>query len=158
MALWILAAVFGTIGVPFVLIARSVFARDRVISGWPRAPGEITGTRVEQSTRTRREDDGRDITYTVYEPFVRYTYEVAGRKLEGHNIERVAYTTDKGGAQAVLDRYPPGRRVEVLYDPQDPSTAYLESKRSTGAVILFVMGCFFFFLSALMIVLALTVG
>lgn len=157
MALWILAAVFGTIGVPFVLIARRVFARDRVILGWPRAPGEVTSTRMESSSRTRREHDGRDISYTAYEPFVRYTYTVAGQTFDGHRIGRVAYSTDQGAAQAILDRYPVGRRVEVLYDPRDPTTAYLESKRSTGAVILFVMGCFFFFLSALMLLLAVLV-
>jgi hypothetical protein len=157
-ALWILAAVFGTIAVPFVLIARRVFALDRVIATWPRAPGEVTSSHVDVSTRTRRDEEGYDHRYQAYEPIVRYTYTVAGRTYPGTNIGRVAYTTDKSSAQAILDRYPPGRRVEVIHDPSDPATAYLETKRSTGAVILFVFGCFFFALSALMILLALLVG
>ena len=155
MTFLIVAAAIATVGMPFVLLARRTFALDRVIAQWPRAPGVITVSTVESGTSRQRDEAGYDIVRTVYRPIVHYTYAVAGQQLESHHIGRVDYWTGRVDAQEILDRYPVHKQVEVLYDPADPRTAYLETKRSTGAVILLVMGCFFFALAALFVLLAL---
>lgn len=154
MTLLLIAMALAALGTPFVLLARRTFARDRAIAAWPRAPGVITHARVETSTRRRREDD-RDIEYTAYEPVLTYTYTVAGRELDGDRIlPSGAFTTGKSEAQAYMDRYPVAKPVQVLYDPNEPTTAYLEVQRSTGAVILMAMGSVFFTAAAILVVLA----
>jgi len=125
MELWILAAVWAVVGTPFVLIARRVFARDHLAAQWPRAPGVITDSSMSSRSARRRDDHGNDIEYTAYSFDVHYTYTVAGRTLQGDRVERERFETDQGGAQRVIDRYPRGRQIEVLYDPNDPTFALL---------------------------------
>lgn len=155
MALWIIAGAFSVAAAPFIAIAQRIFARDRVIARWPRAPGVITAATVEARSARRRDEDGYDHEYTAYQPIVRYTYTVDGREFVGDRIGRVAFTTDLSSARECCNRYPPQRHVEVLYDPNDPATAYLEIKRSIGAVILFVWGCVFLLVAAILALLAL---
>lgn len=154
MALWIIAAAFTLLATPFVLIARSVFARDRRIAQWPRAAGVITESGMESGTSRRREQDGTEIVYTSYRANVRYTYTVEGKTLRGDRIEREPVWTDRHVVQRSLQRYPVGREVEVLYDPDAPTTACLEVNRSTGAVILLSMGCVFLFVALVLATLA----
>ncbi len=70
-----------------------------------------------------------------------YSYSVDGTEYEGSAIARgnVSSSTPSG-VTACIDRYPLGKTISVLYDPKDPSTAYLEVRRSTGAVILLGLG------------------
>lgn len=46
MAPWTLGAAFAAVGLPMVWLALRVFARDRAMRDWPRAPGVITSSRV----------------------------------------------------------------------------------------------------------------
>lgn len=85
-----------------------------------------------------------------WRPVVQYAYTVGG----------VAYSNDRvfpppgrtGGkgtwARRIVDHYPPGTRVTVYYQPDDPQTAYLIDKGSW--LWLIPMG-----LGALLVVLAL---
>jgi hypothetical protein len=155
MALWIVAACLAVVGTPFVLIARRVFARDKVIATWPRAPGVITHASVTTSTRRRHEADNRTVEYTAYEPIIHYTYTVAGHEHRGEQIlPGGPFTTGRLESQQYMARYPVQKQVEVVYDPARPATAYLEVKRSTGAVILFCMGGAFYLAAAILVLLA----
>jgi hypothetical protein len=156
MTLWIIAACLVVVGTPFVLAARRTFERDRIIATWPRAPGVITHASVTTSTGRRYEADHRVVEYTAYEPILRYTYSVAGQELHGKEIlPSGAFTTGRSEAEQYMARYPVEKQVEVLYDPNRPTTAYLEVKRSTGAVILLVMGSAFYLAAAILVLLAL---
>ncbi len=135
---------FAVIGVLVALWGRSFLARDRAIGRWPKAPGTITSSRYESETGTTRDADGYDITSTTFMPVVAYRYTVQGQEYPGTRVARVVeWTGDAQRVKACIDRYPPGARVEVFYDPADPATAYLETRTSGGGVFLMVFGGFF---------------
>lgn len=159
MAMWILAAVFATVGLPMVWLAQRVFSRDRAAGAWPRAPGVITSSSLEAIKTKVRDRNGLYYDSTFYRPVVRYTYTVGGRTLEGTRAYRQDdEKTSEDAAQRSIDAYPAQKHVEVLYDPSDPSVAYLEVRRSTGAVILLAFGCLWLALSALFVVLGTAFG
>ena len=157
MALWILGAVFSAVGVPMVWIGLHFMGRDRAIGRWPCAPGVMISSIIETSRSSpSRDKHGYSYNYEVYTPVVRYTYRVAGQVLEGDRVAReVESTTSRAPVQACIDRYAPGKEVVVLYDPSDPKTAYLEVRRSLGAVILLAFGGFWIALGTLLVALKL---
>lgn len=134
---------FALVGMPMIVLALRAFGKDRTIKRWPRAPGVITGAHLESQGGTYRDSDGFDRDYTTYWPVVHYTYTVDGQELEGTRIARVGYTAGKRKAEKHLAQYPVGREVRVYRDPTDPSTAYLEVRRSLGGVILLGLGSVF---------------
>jgi hypothetical protein len=52
-------------------------------------------------------------------------------------------TSDAAAVKQIIDRYPDGSAVQVFYDPKDPTIAYLETRRSGGAVFLLLFGGLF---------------
>lgn len=153
MPMWGLGCIFALVGVPFLWIANHVFARDRNIAGWPRAPGVVLGSCVSKSSEKYKDRDGHYRDYTACRPAVRYSYTVEGRTLEGDSIARSldGFAMDESSARKLVDRYPANREVMVLYDASDPAKAHLEVKRSTGAVILFAFGCVWLAIGALLV-------
>lgn len=135
------ALVFGSTfvitGLIPIWLAMRAFAKDRAIARWPRAPGKVTMSRVDSRVASSRDADGYDRRYTLYDPIVQFTYSVDGRELQGNRLARVAISSS---GVPDISRYPAGQEVLVFYDPNDPRTAYLEVRRSTGAVILSVLG------------------
>ena len=117
----------GTLGGGALLIACGLWVfqmqrRARVAAlasvGWPTVKGSIV-------------DSGVIVTEGVnasscHAPRVRYVYEVAGVRHDGHVIglgDRRAMS--KHEAQAICDSYPAGASVAVHYDPKNPGSAIL---------------------------------
>lgn len=139
--LLVVGGAFAVFGLPLVWLSLSTFAKDRGIAKWPRAEGKILSSRITSSTSTSRDKDGYSRQYTTYTPEVAYFYSVDGTEYEGSTVARVDVSTSNRAAIAAwVDRYPPGQAVSVFYDPQDPTTAYLEVRRSIGAAILLGLG------------------
>jgi hypothetical protein len=156
MALWIIAAAFSAVGVPVVWIGLHFLGRDRAIARWPRAPGVIISSSIETSRGQGRDNDGFSYAYQSYTPVVRYTYSVNGQVLKGNQIARaVVSNTSLSPIQACINKYPTGKDVMVRYDPSDAKTAYLEVRRSVGAVIILAFGGFWIALGTLLFALAL---
>lgn len=156
MPMWALGCVFALVSVPFLWIVWRVVARDRAIRSWPRAPGVIAASYVETSNEQHRDEDGHYRAYTTHRPHVRYTYSVGGASLEGESVAPSldGSTVGERAAQAIIDAYPTGRDVMVLYDPSDPKKAHLEVRRSLGAMILLGFGALWLALGALFIALS----
>ena len=156
MAVWILGAVFSVAGLPMVWLSVRAFRRDRAIARWPTAPGVVISSSIDTRRDHSRDKQGLSYSYDSYAPVVRYTYRVAGQVLEGDQVTReYGWTTSLEPVQACINKYPPGKEVAVLYDPSDPKTAYLETQRSLGAMILFAFGRFWIALGTLLFVLEL---
>jgi hypothetical protein len=156
MALWILGAVFSAVGLPMVWIGLHFLGRDRAIARWPCAPGVVISSGIETSRGQGRDQQGFTYNYNSYTPVARYTYRVGGQVLEGNRVARaVTSNTDRAPIQACINRYPPGKEIMVRYDPGDPKTAYLEVRRSLGAVILLAFGGLWIALGTLLAALAL---
>lgn len=90
---------------------------------WPTTTGQITDSSVRSTTNS----SGRLGVDVVYFPDVKYNYTIAGRAYLGGNVYRGKGPDDAPSAQAVVDRYRPGSRVSVYYDPQAPDQSVLET-------------------------------
>ena len=110
-------------GAALVLIAAGALARMTLkVRRWPVAPGEILSSGVREGAS--RDDGGR-----LHRPVVRYRYAVGGRSYEGAAIEHgVATSGGEGWARRVIARYPVGARVDVRYDPADPTRSALAAR------------------------------
>ena len=100
-----------------------------------------------QSSKDR---DGLSRSDRVYRPIVEYTYTVGGHSFGGNRIHRHEATRGRNAAQRELGKYPPKKTVIVLYDPNEPETAYLETRTSIGGVILCAFGGFWIALGGLL--------
>jgi hypothetical protein len=152
---WVFGSVFLLAGGIPLFLAIKTFQKDRAIARWPRAPGRITHSEIRSSRSSSRDKQGFTVETTLYEPIVTFTYTVDGQVLSG---DRVAREVTPSSSKPDISRWPPAQDVLVLYDPNDPNTAYLETRVSTGAVILAIMGGVFAFVGILVPVLVLFAG
>ncbi|HEY7385698.1 MAG TPA: DUF3592 domain-containing protein [Beijerinckiaceae bacterium] len=95
-------------------------------ASWSSTTGKVIALSIAE--RERRTNDG---AYTVYQPKIEYTYEVAGTAYAGQrlgfaNSER----TTMSAAQKLTAGYAVGQPVPVFYDPADPQSATLSTSTS----------------------------
>ena len=63
----------------------------------------------------------------VYRPVVRYKYELDGKLYQGSYIDWATAAHRKyTSARQKLDKYDPGQKVKVHYDPANPTTSVLQ--------------------------------
>lgn len=137
-----LGTLMGTLTVclvtaPFLILALVFFfawrrsaSRADASQQWNAVPGTIGAASVEP----RRSADSDGGYHTAYYPTVLYEYEVQGKRYVGQQItfgSQVGYG-NANRAQQVVDRYAPGNRVQVYYDPTKPDQAVLERRVGTG--------------------------
>ena len=108
---------------------------------WPSTPGTITSSSI--SKQTRRDSNHR--TRTTYYPRVQYQYQVDGKHCTSDRIE---FGGASGGtrskAKKLVDRYSPGKKVKVYYNPRDPEYAVLKAGFTWGAIFILLAGIVFF--------------
>jgi hypothetical protein len=83
---------------------------------WPVVQGTIVSSAVVQDEK-------------LYKTDVQFEYEVGRRSYKADTVSfslRGVSSADKSGAQAVVDRYPPGKAVQVAYDPSNRANGVLE--------------------------------
>ncbi len=97
---------------------RSQLAAIRQARSWPTANATILGSSISSQQIGEGE---------MYEPKVRYAYEVAGQRYESERIRFGRFWESQNGARAILERFPVGSSVPVYYDPADPAIATLET-------------------------------
>jgi hypothetical protein len=130
---------FAIGGLVAIMVGRSMSETDREIASWPRAPGTITSSQIENVETTIKDYRGMYQRATTPTPIVRFTYTVNDRELKGDQISRFG----KAFTPQPLVRYPLGTAVSVYYDPDAPTTAYLEAPVSPGAKIFSIIGYVF---------------
>ena len=93
---------------------------------WSRTRGRILKADLRKSQR--RQTDGS----IVYEPVIRYAYEVGDRVLEGRRIRAEESVGALTCGLRMMKTYRPGAEVPVFYHPERPNEAVLqvESVRS----------------------------
>jgi hypothetical protein len=108
------------IGVVVLLYVNHTHSREKVAihPNWPTVLGRVTVARVEESVRTRVDDDA------FYYPSIEFEYTVEGQIYTGKqavgkpsNLEFIAKRT--------LANYPAGTEVKVYYNPEKPEEARL---------------------------------
>jgi hypothetical protein len=80
-------------------------------------------------------------------PEVRFQYTVAGKKLEGHRLRpaQKAYATESE-AMGEVQKFSPGKIVEVYFDSQNPEDAFLISETNVSLGIIAWTGLAIFLL------------
>lgn len=113
----ILGWVIFAVGVWSLTYVFRIRREARQSASWPQTTGRIL-------TASLRQTGGR--YRPVYAPEFEYEYSVNGRAYRGRRWNFGVLATDKSSAQAVVDRYLPGKTVPVYYNPAKPSASVLE--------------------------------
>jgi hypothetical protein len=117
----------------------------RTSVNWPSVPGKILESAVEKSVQTSGRPP-RD--QKLYHARIRYEFSVDGAV---HHSTRISYgdygSGNPGHAQTRVERYPAGSRVQVFYQPGNPSECCLETGVSWTAWLMPIVGAVFFMVS-----------
>ena len=144
------AAVCATLGLWAVAYALLTVRRGLRTGPWLAVPGRIVEGRTQAGPRVRSLWISRQRSYNLA---IVYSYEVAGRTWQGARIKfGESGAGSYGDVQLVQERYGPGTRVTVYYDPEDPSQAVLE--RGVSANVWFGLAVGTALLAATMILIS----
>jgi hypothetical protein len=137
----LLAAGFGLVGLVITHSAGRQFRLGRRSVKWPWTPGEVISSEV--SVRYERDsglsDDDVTRTRGFTRPDVRYRYLVGHPRIGTRvSVDAQVETSGLNLAQRWVDKYPPGKKVRVYYDPDDPDEVVLE--RGEGNFSVFFLG------------------
>lgn len=149
--LWIfihfICAVFAVVGVALLVAGLRDVWRAARSRRWPTAPGKVISAEELQRERKLPEEAGGG-TRIHYEAHVHYEYTV-GRVLIGSTVLSMgpSESSSEARAQAILARYPPGKVLQVSYNPQDPTESVLEPGASPVNFVRAGMGVFFLLLA-----------
>jgi hypothetical protein len=125
----LVVGIFGAIALAFGIWA-SITAENA--NDWPTTMGEVTQSYIQ--TQHGREG-------TTYSPVVFYTYQVDGFSYTSNRVSMMTVSSsDYSQAANVVERYSVGSMVEVHYDPDQPSSAMLETGMGGMAWIVLLVG------------------
>ena len=117
--------------------------------GWRTTSGVITASSMSASTRTSSIDDPlqrdrglrQEVTKDVWIPQVTFSFELNGKKYEGHRISVGDVPSDShSGADEIVKRYQEGAPVRVFVDPSNPTESILQPGITFGAVGPLIIG------------------
>lgn len=128
----------------FVLLANAWRLQDLANRSqtWPTTTGHVINATVEKS---KAKGDRR------FAPVVRFAYVVDGQSYESDRFAASTQSMSREAAETRCREHPPGREVQVHYDPAQPSMALLRlgPARETAplgiaAAIALALGAFLF--------------
>lgn len=132
-------SISALVSIPFLIIAIVFFflwARSRwktsAAKNWPSTTGRVISSEME----ARRSRSGSGGYSTSYYAVVLYEYMVNGQRLQSNRLTlgTPIGTSFTGRVQKKVLQYPVGSRVEVFYNPDDPTEAVLEIKAPSGSM------------------------
>lgn len=144
----------------FIAIGGGIFGYAVKIAGkakqslsWPSIEGEIAHSAILLQTQTAP-TQGSEVTVKAD---ISYRYKVNGRNYSSSQISLLDFSSSSSArARTIVSRYPDNSKVDVYYNPADPSEAVLEPGASTGLRILYLVGVTFAVVGLLLLVMSLT--
>lgn len=139
---------FGIAGWTIFFAARR---KIQAMKTWPTTPAIIAESRVEKTYRRSAMSSKRGIP--MYSPVIQYAYHVGGTDYRNFGISPVGTSGSRNSdaAQQTVDRYPPGRECLVMYNPERPQEAYLETSNAKDARLFAILGTIFIVVGLLLI-------
>jgi len=120
---WLFAAVFVTIraSVTIAFDCMLVYGmiRQAQAQHWPVAMGHVTSAKVETESDSE--------SGTSYKAKIEYTYAVDGVPFTASRVRFGFNSSSSRSASAIVQKYRAGSRVDVHYNPRDPSMAVLQT-------------------------------
>ncbi len=142
----VIVVIFGlvlaaTLGGGGYLLVRNIPA---TFEGWQsRSWPAVTGV-VKASAAVAKPIiiDARRGAVGTHVVILRYEFSVAGQTYSGtrQGLDDVGIIKEAGVAQREADALPPGRSVQIFYDPNDPSKSLLEPGVPVSGVLLSLFG------------------
>jgi hypothetical protein len=132
----IFAALFGLAVLLFFFASRNA---SKKAANWP----VVSGTIVSSGTESyQKREDGRTTTY--YTAAVEFAYQVHRVNYRSRQIKLgVSVSGSQTSAEKTAARYPQGSKVDVHYDPDNPSNAALENSTGfTWLLLAVALACF----------------
>lgn len=136
------------VGIGFLIfMVGPEFSRWFASFGWPRASGTV----LESDVASAMVQSNRGRSRTVYQPRVRYAYEVNGKQYQGGRIsfgkeatikDDVSAWMTEAAANRVAKKYRKDAVVRVYYDPADPQYSVLHRSMNISAWGTFGLGAF----------------
>src|SRR5262249_34547455 len=142
---WFAAGVLWLLVVGQVYGLRRTRQRIAALAQWRTARGEIIQSEVKPPLIKISKDQDVGVA-------IRYRYSVAGTEHQSTHIR----TGEVGGDTLELDpkdlvaKYPIGARVDVYYDPENPSHAALERTTKSNPAVAIVFLAVFGFIAAIL--------
>jgi len=131
-----LAVLLFGMAAPFAIIGSRLGDRAEAARSWPTTEGVIVRSEVtEHEYRDPKDGETRsrlDIDFA-------YTYEVDGRRHEGHDYD-VTGGWDGSDLRRIAAAHPPGAHVRVYYDPSAPARAGLSNEGTIMAPLFVRIG------------------
>lgn len=105
-----------------------LFQANNEVKRWILVEAHITQSYLDETYETTGSIRGMTISHEwVYRPVVNYTYNFEGKEYAGSKIKLLDLRGEnKNKYQAIVDKYPLGKKVTVFVNPQQPSDACLE--------------------------------
>jgi hypothetical protein len=113
---------------------------------WPSTLGSVVASEIKEKSS----DGGFS-----YEPVVTYEYQVEGNTLRSSKLKISEVITNGSYSQAekLIRHFPVGRKVDVIYNPEDPQESVLvEGMSSKWLWTTIGFAVFFFILAAIAVV------
>jgi hypothetical protein len=109
------------IGVVVLLYVNHTRSKEKtaIHPNWRPATARVTATRVEETARTRVDEDD------FYYPLIEFEYQVEGQVYTGKQAVGRPFNIEFKAKQT-LRHYPPGIEVVVYYNPDKPSETRLK--------------------------------
>ncbi|MAX25136.1 MAG: hypothetical protein CMJ19_11595 [Phycisphaeraceae bacterium] len=110
-----------------------------VSSSWPTATGQVVSSEVKSSTSR---SNGKSTT--TYFADIQYIFVVDNVSHSGTRVAIGDYgSSSSSHARGIVNRYPKGKQVQVVYMPDNPSECMLETGLHLQAAFLPVFGLIF---------------
>ena len=144
--------VFVIIGAVILRYAMRTAEKARQSESWPSTDGEIAHSAILYQTDTTATNNG----VATYKADVAYRYKVNGANYSSSKVAFLDLAASSGRAQNIVQRYPDKSKVEVYYNPADPSEAILEPGSVGGINFLYLIGGIFATAGVFFLVMSLT--
>jgi hypothetical protein len=133
------------VGIGILAVGYYFQRRTESIEKWPSTYGKVISAEIKEVISTRR-TSGKNVnqeskTTVSYYPSIKYEYYASGKK---HISDQISISVDGRSSpeyiQPILDKYKPGSKVRVFYDPENPDDAVLEKVGDFGILFYFIGG------------------
>ena len=145
--------VFVIIGVVILRYAMRTAEKARQSESWPSTEGEIAHSATLYQTDSTATNNG----VATFKADIAYRYKVKGANYSSSKVALLDLATSSSGrAQTIVQRYPDKSKVQVYYNPADPSDAILEPGSTGGVNVLYLIGGIFATAGVFFLVMSLT--
>ena len=132
--------VFVIIGAAILRYAMRTAEKARQSESWPATEGEIAHSATIYQTDSTATSNG----VSTFKADIAYRYKVNGANYSSSKVALLDLASSSSGrAQSIVQRYPDKSKVQVYYNPADPSEAILEPGSVGGINFLYLVGGIF---------------